>query len=78
MPKYTQVLSLDASNQLVYIQTPVGPCCQAIDAFLCLHDKPLPSGLEHCLFNCLSSFLYRSAGDLEESKTSQYSSAIGD
>ena len=38
--------------ELTGIQNPVGPYYQAIDTFLCLYDHLMPSGLEHCLFNC--------------------------
>ena len=55
--KYTQVLSLDASNLVVYIQNPVGPYYQAIVTFLRLHDHPMHAVLEYCLFNSLFSFV---------------------
>ena len=58
LPRYTQLLSLDALNLVVvYIQPPVGPYYQAIATFLRLHDHPMDSGLEHCLFNCRFSFV---------------------
>ena len=77
LPRYTQLLSLDALNLVVvYIQPPVGPYYQAIDTFPCLYDHPMHSGPEHCAFQL--SFLSSSAGDLEESKTTQHSSEIGD
>ena len=55
--KYTQVLSLEALNLLVNIQTPVGPYYQAIVTFLRLHDHPMHACLEYCLFNSLSSLI---------------------
>ena len=73
LPEFTQVLFLDASN-IVYVLTPIG---QAIDAFPCLHDHPMPSGLEHCL-SIFFLLLCSSAGDLEENMTTEHSSAIGD
>ena len=77
LPKYTQVLSLDALNLVVYIQIPVGPYYQAIDTFLRLHDHPMQSGPEHYL-SIVFLLLCFSAGDLEGSKTTEHSSAIGD
>ncbi len=65
------------TNLVVYIQNPVGPYFQAIDTLLCFARPPYAIlGLE-VYFNCLSS-LSSSADDLEESKTTQHSSEIGD
>ena len=59
------------------MQTPVGPYYQAIDTFQCLHDHPMHSSLEHCL-SIVFLILCSSVGDLEESKTTEHSSEIGD
>ena len=64
---YLLMLWTNWTDLVVHMHTPVGPYFQAIDTFLCLH----------CL-SIVFLLLCSSAGDLEECKTSQYSSEIGD